>query len=76
MRCITLKGEKPLKLEKWRAKYGALIIALSCLGSVIISLGNNWVLTSILGFGVLVCGIIGILDIRRDIRLKKCKQSS
>lgn len=70
-----MKGEKPLILEKWRAKYGALITALSCLGSVIISWGNNWILTIILWTGVIVCGMIGILDIRRGIRLKKYKHS-
>jgi len=60
-----LRNENPSKLEKWRGKYGALIIALTCLCSVIISWGNNWILTGILGLGVLFCGTIGIFDIRR-----------
>ncbi|KAA0542761.1 hypothetical protein FZW96_21140 [Bacillus sp. BGMRC 2118] len=62
---MNLRNENKLKLEKWRAKYGAFIIALSCLCSVIISWGNNWILTGILGLGVLFCGTIGIFDIRR-----------
>ncbi|PQD94284.1 hypothetical protein CYL18_15575 [Pradoshia eiseniae] len=58
-------------LSKWKerqAKYGALLISFSCLCTVIISWGNNWVLTSILGLGVLICGSLGIFDIRRAIK--------
>ncbi|GGP16065.1 hypothetical protein [Oceanobacillus neutriphilus] len=55
------------KLEKWHAKYGAVVTALSCLGSTIISWRNNWILTCFLGIGVLNCGTIGIFDIKRTI---------
>lgn len=62
-----MSNKSSSKLDKWRVKYGAVIIALSCLGSTIISWGNNWVLTITLGLGVLICGTIGIFDIRRMI---------
>ncbi|WP_226376911.1 hypothetical protein [Oceanobacillus halotolerans] len=60
-----MSDEKNSKLGKWQAKYGALVIALSCLCSAIITWGNNWILTSVLGLGVLICGTIGIFDIKR-----------
>ncbi|XQY92890.1 hypothetical protein ACNRWW_05595 [Metabacillus sp. HB246100] len=50
------------KVEKSRMKYSALITTLVCLYSVVISWGHNWILTSILGLGVIVCGTIAILD--------------
>ncbi len=53
------------KLDKWRAKYGALAIALSCLISAINSWGDNWILTSVLLLGVLICGMISFFDIKR-----------
>ncbi|KHF39247.1 hypothetical protein [Halalkalibacter okhensis] len=53
------------KLEKWRAKYGAIAIALSCLSSTVVTWGNNWILTGVLALGVLTCGMIGIFDIKR-----------
>lgn len=65
-----MRTENLSKLEKWRAKYGALTIALCCLCSLITSWGNNWVLTVILGLGVLICGTFGIFDISRSIREK------
>ncbi|MFD2212095.1 hypothetical protein [Metabacillus endolithicus] len=66
-----MSNENPPKLENWRVKYGALIIAISCLCSVFITWGNNWILTCILGLGVLICGTIGIFDIRRTITGKR-----
>ncbi len=54
------------KLDKWRAKYGALAIALTCLISAINSWGDNWILTSVLLLGVLVCGTISYFDIKRS----------
>ncbi len=51
-------------MEKWRVKYGALITALSCLAGVFVSWGENWILTGILGLGVLVCGTIGLFNLR------------
>ncbi len=56
------------RLKETQTKYGALMISVSCLCTVMISWGNNWVLTSILGLGVLICGILGIFDIRRAIK--------
>ncbi|WP_260508257.1 hypothetical protein [Cytobacillus firmus] len=44
-----MSNENNSKLEKWRAKYGALFIALGCLFSLINSWGKNWILTGILG---------------------------
>lgn len=69
-RWVILSNESSSKLEKWRAKYAALVIALGCLYSVIIGWGENWILTSILGLGVIVCGIIGFCDIKRFITSK------
>lgn len=63
--------KSPSKLNKWRAKYGALAVALGCLYSLVMNWGNNWVLTGILGLGVFVCGTAGIFDIRRAIHNKK-----
>ena len=57
-----MKGAKPLKLGEI---YGPLMIALSCLCGAIINWGKSWFLVSILGFGVVICGIIVLLNIRR-----------
>ncbi|MDF2038470.1 hypothetical protein P2R12_16040 [Cytobacillus oceanisediminis] len=65
-----MSNDNHSKLEKWRAKYGVLVIALGCLFSVINSWGNNWILTGILGLSVLICGTIGIFDIKRAITEK------
>ncbi len=53
------------QLENWRSKYGALAVAVSCLFSLLVSWGNHWLLTFILGLGVLICGWIGIGDLKR-----------
>ncbi|MFD2043686.1 hypothetical protein ACFSTA_04765 [Ornithinibacillus salinisoli] len=66
-----MSNENSSILVKWRSKYGGLVIALSCLCSVIISWGNNWILTGILGIGVLICGTIGIFDIKRTVTEKR-----
>ncbi|USK39629.1 hypothetical protein LIS77_03610 [Cytobacillus firmus] len=50
-------------MDKWRAKYGAIVIAFSCLLSLISSWGKNWILTGVLGLGVFLCGAIGFFDI-------------
>lgn len=60
-----MSNESASKLEKWRSKYAALVIALGCLYSVIIGWGEHWILTSILGLGVIVCGVIVFFDIMR-----------
>ncbi|RHW37501.1 hypothetical protein D1B33_08160 [Lysinibacillus yapensis] len=53
------------KLEKWRADYAASITTLACLYSLIVSWGENWFLTSLLGLGVFVCGSIGFFNLKR-----------
>ena len=58
-----LENENLSQRGKRRVNYGALFSSLSCLCGVFISWGNNWILTSILGLGVLVCGVIGIFNI-------------
>ncbi|MBN8203522.1 hypothetical protein JI665_23910 [Bacillus sp. NTK034] len=63
-----LSNENHSKLEKWRAKYGALLIASGCLFSLINSWDKNWILTGILGLGVLICGTLGIFDIKRGVQ--------
>lgn len=70
MELNILSDGNPTKLEKWRVNYGAIVIALCCLCSLIISWGNNWILTGFLGLGVLVCGTIGIFDIKQSITKK------
>ena len=65
---MTMTKGKTSKLEKWRAKYAASITGLACLYSVVVSWGDNWLLTAILGLGVLVCGTIGFFDIKRIVQ--------
>ncbi|MDR7075815.1 hypothetical protein J2Y03_000803 [Neobacillus niacini] len=62
-----MSNEKSPKLKKWRANYAATVTALACLYSVVVSWGDNWFLTVILALGVLVCGTIGIFDIKRTL---------
>lgn len=62
-----MDSKKFSKLDRWRAKYGALAIALSCLLTAINSWGQNWILTSVMGLGALVCGTIGFFDRKRTI---------
>ena len=38
--------------------------ALSCLAGVVVSWGDHWILTGILGAGVFICGMFAFLDIR------------
>jgi len=66
----VLSNKNLSKLEKWQARYGALVIALSCLCTTILSWGENWILTGILGLGAMICGTIGIVDIKRAITEK------
>lgn len=59
---------KHSKLEKWRAKYAATITAVACLYSLIVSWGDNWFLTALVGLGVLISGTIAFFDIKRTLR--------
>ena len=61
-----MKSANLSKLDKWREKYGAIAIALSCLISAITSWGDHWILTGVLLLGVLVCGMIGFFDMKRS----------
>ncbi|MBM7602565.1 hypothetical protein JOC75_000535 [Metabacillus crassostreae] len=65
-----MSGDDSSKLARWREKYGALVIALCCLCSAITGWGDNWILTGILLLGVLICGTIGIFDIKRVLEKK------
>ncbi|AND43209.1 MAG: hypothetical protein ACQEXE_26825 [Bacillota bacterium] len=56
---------KPSIIKILRAKYAALIIALACLYSVVVSWEENWFFTVFLGLGVLVCGLMSYFDIKR-----------
>ncbi|TGB03540.1 hypothetical protein E4663_00610 [Halobacillus salinus] len=58
------------KLDRWRDKYGALVVALACLYSAISSWGQNWILTSFLVFSTIVCGAFGFFDIKRAFKEK------
>ncbi|MBN9654675.1 hypothetical protein J0K78_10405 [Halobacillus sp. GSS1] len=58
------------KLDRWRDKYGAFVIALACFYSAISSWGQNWILTFILVLGTFVCGAFGFFDIKRALKEK------
>lgn len=75
-RWVTLSNKSSSKLEIWRARYAALAIALGCLYSVIINWGENWILTSILVLGIIICGTIGYFDIKRSITRKSKLENS
>lgn len=66
-----MSNKNPSRLGKWLEKYGTIVIALSCLSSLITTWGNNWVLTSFLGLGVFTCGTIGVFDIKRAVHNEK-----
>ncbi|MGE7023731.1 hypothetical protein [Solibacillus cecembensis] len=53
------------KLEKWRNNYAALVVAISCLCSVVVSWGENWFMSALLSVGVIICGTIGFFDLKR-----------
>lgn len=55
--------ENPSRLDKWRGKYGALVVTLLCLYSLITNWGDNWILVGFFGLGVLICGTIGVFDV-------------
>lgn len=57
----NLSNENSSRSYKWR-RYGTFVIALSCLASLIMTLGDNWVLSAVLGLGVLTCGTIGVFN--------------
>ncbi|MCA1010583.1 hypothetical protein [Halobacillus halophilus] len=61
-------------LDKWRARYGAIAVAVACLFSGISTWGENWILTCILILGTAVCGMIGFFDIRK-VRKEKSLNS-
>jgi hypothetical protein len=58
-----LSNKKTSKLEKWRAKYAALAVAIGCLYSVVVSWGDNWFMTALLSVGVIIT--IGFFDLKR-----------
>ncbi|KKE80107.1 MULTISPECIES: hypothetical protein [Bacillaceae] len=70
-----MSNEGTSKFTKWREKYGVLVIALSCLLSAITSWGKSWILTGILVLGVLVCGTIGIFNIKNERKKSKKEQA-
>lgn len=69
---MSKKSEKYFsKIDKWREKYGALIITLLCLYNVFINWGSRWGFTILFILGVLICGTIGVFDIKRAIQNKE-----
>ncbi|MCT2536462.1 hypothetical protein NC661_03615 [Aquibacillus koreensis] len=66
-----MSHNKSGRLVRWREKYGAIAVAISCICSAIVSWGNNWILTGILVLGVFFCGLIGIFDIKRANQKRK-----
>ncbi|MEK4427234.1 hypothetical protein [Solibacillus sp. FSL K6-1523] len=63
-----MNNNKPSKLNRLRAKYAALFVALGCLYSFVNGFGENWFMTILLGSGVLICGLIAFFDITRARR--------
>ncbi|MFF5996917.1 hypothetical protein AAGS61_19585 [Lysinibacillus sp. KU-BSD001] len=63
-----MSNSKQSKLERWRAKYAALLVALGCLYSFIVNWGDNWFLTGVMGVGVCICSTIGFFDIKRSLK--------
>lgn len=60
-----LNNENSSKLEKWRAKYASLAVAIGCLYSVIVNWGENWFMTALLSAGGGICGTVAIYDLKR-----------
>ncbi|GGD09807.1 hypothetical protein GCM10011389_16640 [Pontibacillus salipaludis] len=54
----------------FREVYRALVIALSCLCTAIITWLDNWILSCILVLGALICGSIGVVGLIRMITNK------
>jgi len=69
-----LGNDRSSKVAKWSEKYGTILIAFSCLLSAMNTWGNNWILTGVLVGGVLICGTIGIFDVKRAITKEKVKK--
>ncbi|MBP3951817.1 hypothetical protein [Bacillus suaedae] len=62
-----MSSKKSSKLEKWRAKYASLAVGSGCLYSVVTSWGENWLMTTILTAGVIMCGIMAFFDLKKNI---------
>lgn len=60
-----MENKSQSKLERWRAKYASLAAALSCLCSLVATWGEGWIFTTIMIFGVLICGAFAISDLKR-----------
>ncbi|PIC56470.1 hypothetical protein CSV80_14585 [Sporosarcina sp. P12(2017)] len=58
-------NKNPSKSYKWREKYGAFITASVCLYCLLINWGHNWFLEGFFGIGVLICGAIGVSDVKK-----------
>ncbi|WP_313238455.1 hypothetical protein [Sporosarcina ureae] len=58
-------NKNPSKLYKWREKYGAFITASGCLYCLLINWGHNWFLAGFFGIGVLICGAIGVSNVKK-----------
>lgn len=63
-----MSNKKTSKLNKWRAKYAALAVAVGCLYSVVVNWGDNWFMTALLSAGVIICGTIGFFDLKRTLK--------
>lgn len=57
--------KSPSRLYKWREKHGACVTALVCLYCLIINWEHNWLLAGFFGLGVLICGAIGVSDVKK-----------
>ncbi|MBW3112363.1 hypothetical protein KYJ26_11005 [Bacillus sp. MCCB 382] len=65
---MFLSTDQSSEQAKWSGKYGSLAIAFCNLITCITSWGENWILTVLLGMGVLVCGTMGIFDLKQHIK--------
>ncbi|WP_249872657.1 hypothetical protein [Oceanobacillus saliphilus] len=62
-----MEDNKQSKLEKWRAKYASLVVALGCLYSLIVTWGEGWFYTTIMIIGVLICGTFAAFNLKNSI---------
>lgn len=66
MRLLSAESEKyHSKINKFREKYGAIIITLLCLYNVYVNWNTHLSLTIFFIMGVLICGTISVFDLKR-----------
>ncbi|MEC5425851.1 hypothetical protein QGM71_20565 [Virgibacillus sp. C22-A2] len=62
-----MEDKKQSKLEKWRAKYASLVVALGSLYSLIVTWGEGWFFTTRMIIGVLICSTFAAFNLKDSI---------